>query len=300
MLTAEQIQLRRSGLAATDLVRLSGASPWGTAHDVYREKTAEPDDEIVPVADARNIGQVLEPLVLELLADARGLRLTPGKTERHASVPHFLATPDANVVLFPSDPKRIAVAEVKCVGARLFHKWADDEIPDYVRVQVAWQCLVCDVPRAYVGALLGTEFRSYIVEREPNLEAALCQLADGFWRSHVLTRLPPAPDGSESARKMLASVFRKVNVGLVSAPAEAEEWAERYRAAKAAREAAETDEETAKQNLQRLIGENEGIESPHFKATWKWQKGGRVEAFDRKPTRTFRFTDARKKAEAAE
>jgi len=194
-------------------------------------------------------------------------------------------------MVLPSAPKRVALAEAKVVGLRTASRWTEESPPDYVIVQCAWQMAVTSMPLVYVPALLGTELRIYEVERDQHLEGALFELCERFWRRHVLARVPPSPDGSEAARKMLAAVWPKHNAGIVSAPAAAEELAEAFHRARVAEAAAKAEKELAQQKLTQLIGAHEGIESPNFRATWKWQQAAHVAAHTRAAGRVFRFTD---------
>lgn len=284
MLTDEQLAMRRTGLTATDMVKLSGASPWGSAHDVYADKIGAPSHA---QNGAMRVGNDLEPIVLGWLARDRGITLTPGTTERHASMPWALATPDANVVVLPSNPQRVAIAEAKVVGLRQAARWSDDAPPDYVVVQNAWQMLVTGVSLVYVPALIGTELRIYEVHRDADLEGALVELGSRFWTQHVVARKPPTHDGSDGARRMLASVWPRESAGLVSAPSEAEDIARAWLEADRAEKAACAAKERAAQAMKSLLAYREGFVSPNFKVTWRWQKASHVAAHTREPQRRF-------------
>lgn len=287
-LTPEQLEMRRTMLTATDIVKLSGASPWGGPHQVWLDKVKGETE--FKGNQATRIGERLEPIILAMLAEERSLTLTPGETERSASEPWAGATPDANVIILPSAPQRVALAEAKAVGLRLAHKWTEESPPDYVVVQCAWQMAVTRVPLVYVPALIGTELRVYEVHRDADLEGALVELGRRFWTGHVLPKAPPPADGSEAARKMLQAVWPKHNAGLVSAPAEAEEIARMYLEAQRAEDDARARKALAQQRLCELIGDHEGVVSPNWKATWKLQKEVQVPAHTRASNRVFRFS----------
>ena len=46
MLTDAQIRMRRTGLSATDMARLSGENPYGGPIDVYLDKTRTEDEAL--------------------------------------------------------------------------------------------------------------------------------------------------------------------------------------------------------------------------------------------------------------
>lgn len=290
MLTTEQLALRKTGLGSTDIVRLSGESPWGTAHDVYTDKTT---DETKPQNEAMSLGHRLEPIVCELIAEKFGLTLADGLTERHPIVAWALSTPDR---LAMNGKSRIGVAEAKVVGARLFGHWAEDEPPSYVHIQAQWHCTITRTPVCYVGALLGTEFRGYVVEHDPDLGTALLELGDRFWRNHVTARIPPTVDGSESARRMLRAAWPRPGKAVAIATEAIDRIALTCLEARA-REAEWKDRrELAEQQLCEFIGENEGVDGRGWRATWKLRAEHTRPACIVKASRVFLMKETKVKA----
>lgn len=267
--------MRAAGLSATDMTVIAGVTPYGrTVHDVYLSKLGLEEER--EQTSAMSLGHRLEPVALALLSDERSLTITPGTTEQHPIMTWAVATPDGNVLDAP-DGQRIAVAEAKAVGLRMASRWGengdDETIPDEVRVQVAWQMIVTRVKRAHVVALIGTEARFYDVEHDDDLATALLEMGDTFWRKHVLTKVAPPIDGSESAAAMVRQLFRRASAPLIDAPAEAEQLVHDYLAAKEALDAAETRKRAAQAKLEAMIGEHEGLRGADWIATWKERAG---------------------------
>lgn len=286
MLTVEQLRVRKSGLGSTDIVRLSGESPFGTLHDVYREKVA--DDDPRPPTEAQSLGHRLEPVVCEMIAEKFGLSLRESGTERHPILPWALSTPDRLVVKADAC---VAVAEAKLVGFHLASHWDDEEYPPpYVHVQSQWHMTVTRKPVCYVGALVGTEFRAYVVEHNEDLSCALQEIGNNFWERHIVARVPPPPDGSEGARRMLRAAWPRATRGMLVATAPIDEVAIAYFDAKRQEDEWAEKRTLAEQQLCVAIGEHEGIEGDGWKATWKRQEAVEVKAFTRKATRVFRMT----------
>jgi putative phage-type endonuclease len=275
MLTAEQIELRRTGVTATDAAIIAGVYPYGrTVHDVYLEKLGAAD--AVTQTPAMALGHRLEPVALALLAEEFGLTIRPGKTEKHPIQTWCIASPDGDVL--ENDGKdRVAVAEAKAVGLRMAARWGEsgdpETIPDEVRVQVAWQMIVTRTPRAHVVALLGTEARFYELQHDEDLAGALLEMGDTFYRDHILARVPPEVDGSEASARMVRGLFRRARLGLIKAPVEAEGLVRDYLRARSLLDDAERAKTAAQAKLCALIGEAEGIEAPGFVATWKARAG---------------------------
>ena len=275
MLTDAQLQMRREGLTATDMTVLAGVSPYGrTAHDVYLDKMGLSEPSATTAS--MGLGNRLEPVALALLADERGLTISPGTTEKHPIMPWVIASPDGNV-LDGDTGHRVAVAEAKAVGLRMAHRWGEsgdaNAIPDDVRVQVQWQMITTRTPLAHIVALLGTEARFYEVGHDEDLSGALLELGDAFWRERVLAKSPPDIDGSEASARMIRGLFRKATLALVAAPPEASDLVQQFLLAKAAAEKAEQNEAAAKARLCAIIGEHEGLRGNGWTATWKTRAG---------------------------
>jgi hypothetical protein len=297
-LTEADLALRRTGVTATDVVVLAGLSPYAgaSAHTVFAEKLGLPIER--KSSEAMDLGHELEPIVLQRLAVKRDLVLSRGASCRNEKAPTHLASPDAfaaprehgphTVKLFDGGPYT-AVVDAKAVGFRFASQWGEDgeSPPDHVVAQVAWQMHVTDLPRAYVGALLGTEVRTYEVARDAELEAALIEIADRFWTNHVLTRKPPAIDGSEGAGQMVAAIVGKPRGPMVKASVEIEEAARLYFECEQASALTEGALQQARNILKLACGEAEGIKGDGWRLLYRWREPTMVEAYEKKGYRHF-------------
>lgn len=272
-LTQEQMEIRKTGVTATDAVVLSGLAPFSDAspHRVWCEKVGL---HVEPLSGERlELGHELEPIILRRLAMKRSLTLHPGGTIRSTACAHHLATPDA--VHFPNgtDHDAEAVAEAKAVGLRYADSWGaeGEEIPDHVLAQVQWQMHVLGLEQGYVGALIGTEVRTYPVRLDRDLVGALVEVADRFWTDHVLTKRPPAIDGSGGATEMLRALFPRQKGPMLRAAASVEDAARQYFTLKREAETAEGRFEAAKQALILACGEAEGIIGDGWRLKYAWR-----------------------------
>lgn len=278
-LTAAQLELRRTGITATDVVILAGFSRWGSPLEVYESKLGAPPK---PQTLAMAMGHAAEGVIMDRLAEKHGLTLAPGETIRDPIQTHFLATPDRFVL--DKKGERIAVCEAKLVGFHLVPEWLDPDdpnvrvFPDSVAAQTAWQMGVSRKRRNYVGALLGgwrdEDYHDVVVDLNEDLWLALAEIADRFWKDHVLARVPPPPDASEGAREALGRLFPAIKRPVLE-PASADTVArmERYLAinAELARLAKEKDQ--LGNELRLAIGDAQGLRGPDCKATWLPQDG---------------------------
>jgi predicted phage-related endonuclease len=101
--------------------------------------------------------------------------------------------------------------EVKVVGIGMAADWdllADDGIPHYVRVQVAWQMHVADLDEVHVISLVGgaSGFRVFYIRRDLRLEAVLVGAAEAFWRRCAQKDCPPL-DASDASRALVEALY---------------------------------------------------------------------------------------------
>jgi predicted phage-related endonuclease len=293
-LTTEQLEMRRSGVTATDVVALAGASPYGDdAATVFAAKVGPPTT--CRESPAMAAGHAIEPLALRLLADAegfaaRGLTITPGTdTLRHAIFPWLMATPDG-IVVPVTGGRPVAGAEAKLVGARMMHHWGEDRevVPDWVHIQAQVQAMVLRVSTVYVTAMLGgTEHRVYEVQHDVGLAQALVEVAEAFYTRHLVPKVPPPSSDPGRARAAIEAAWPRHRAGLVSATPAAEAVARRYLEARETEKAAKAAKELAAAELAALIGEGEGVEGTGWRATWRWHEGHEVKAYRVEAGRRF-------------
>lgn len=291
-LTAEQIEMRRTGIGSTDIVRLSGESPFGKMHDVYREKVS---NDVTPPTESQSLGHRLEPVVCQLIAEKFGLTLVESTTERHPILTWALSTPDRNVLRGKS---RVAVAEAKLVGFAMARDWEDEAHPPaYVHIQSQWHMTVTRTQVCYVGALIGTEFRAFELPHDEDLSCALQEVGQGFWEKHVVPRVPPPPDGSEAASRMIRAAWPKGSGKTLIASAPVDKAAIAYFEASAREDEWKKKRALAEQQLKFAMGEAyDSIEGDGYAITWRDRAAYEVKAHTVKATRVFLAKSGKTKA----
>jgi predicted phage-related endonuclease len=275
-LTKRQLEIRRSGITASDIRAIVGVDPYGRGpHDVWTDKVIGPANDDAET-EYQNIGSELEPLAIRLTAAKRKLHVLrrdpQSLTVRHRERSAHVATPDAFLAETAlHDP--VALCEAKIVGFYNAHDWghADDEIPDWCLVQVTWQSYVTEIPVVIVGALIGTECRTYRIERDDELTGVLVEAADRFIVDHITPKRPPTVDGSAGSGRMLRALFPRATGPMVRATDEIEAVAKEYFEAKRARDDAEVRLEEQKQLLMTACAEFEGLTGDG----WRLRRGVR-------------------------
>jgi putative phage-type endonuclease len=306
-LTPEQIILRRQGLTASDIVVISGTVPFKKARtlfDLYVDKVCPEQAVPTETTEAMDLGHEAEPMIVARVARKRNLSIVyPQTTVRHPKIEWAMATPDALVVDDSSgpihDPVPTGLIEAKLVGIHMVDSWdrGDEGVegpPDYVFTQVTWQLFVKGLKRCYVAAMIGTEFRIYDVAYDEDYAMALVELGERFLVDHIRPKRPPAADGSESARRMLASVFPRSNGNLLDADTEAECAAKMYFEGSALVKEGERLKDDAKALLMEKIGESDGIKGHGFRCFWKNRDGYHVPAYTVDPGRKFDLRPSRR------
>lgn len=261
---------RRSGIGASEVAALLGLDPRKTPLSLWLEKTGQ-----APAFEGNRfteMGHRFEPLIADAYADREGVALEAVTTTRHPEIPHIFATPDRRVL----GTNRLV--ECKAVfSPRVMVMFGEDgssDYPEHFAVQAMVQAAVMDAEDVHLAALLGADLRVYRVPRDHDRERRLLDVIDGWWQRHIVGGERPAMDGSEAAAEYLARIYPKHTRPLLevdgSAAALLAECIETHRARKAAEEAFEV----AKQNLQMVIGDAEGVIAPGLgKVTWKKANG---------------------------
>jgi putative phage-type endonuclease len=242
---------RREGIGASDIPVIAGESPYRSAIELWAEKSGavqpEPDAE---TAELFELGHLMEPVLLELYERRTGRH--PRRVRRmlaHPDVPWALASLDAQA------PVRRAVEAKWTTSSR----WHGEGIPDDVLMQVQWQLFVTGWDVADVVALVGRSARVVEVPRDQGLIDDLYSLAAAFWAS-VVSGTPPAPDGSESARRTLTRLHPVDDGTYLPATPDLVELVDLYRSAKAAKSAAEDSEKGIGNALRAVLRDASGIE----------------------------------------
>lgn len=274
-LTAEQKQLRRTGIGSSDIAAIVGLSPFATAYDVYLSKVEGIDLE---ETFAMELGSLLEPAVLSLYerrAKPTMLRRSPG-TFIHPKLPFVVDTPDAEA----GHADGLRMVEAKTARFADAEEWGEegtDAVPEHYVPQALWhigmaRARYCDstITRCDLPVLIRTdEFRIYRIEWNEVLFGLLVEAAAKFWRDHVINGVPPSPEGSKRAAAFIKERFPRDNGSVTKATEEDLPLVNRAIAAHAAHEKAKAELEAAKFLLQKRMGLASILETPIGSVSWK-------------------------------
>lgn len=281
-LTDAQLELRRTGLTATDIPAIMGLSPWKSAFDVWVEKREPPAHVDPEPGSAMWLGTHCEPILEAWYQSQHPDARLRGNNEtiRHPKYPIVLATPDR----FVDDPDRgQGLAEYKTSGLTggFVKGWGapgTDLIPEMYLAQTQWQMGAaqrawCDVPAMIAGRglveyeVLGDEdFFGHLYEN----------IALPFWHDYVQAgKVPEDPGPSEQTSRALAKHFNKATAGMLTiAPENAvcDAITALHTAVAIAKDAG-TKADALKNLLKVLIANNKGMVGEFGKLYWSPVKG---------------------------
>lgn len=273
-LSAEDRAMRLTGIGASEIAAVLEIGPdpkfgplrlWCKKPTPTRPPLLVEEDEDEPLQSDEDgtdrlppaaIGHALEQAMRELYASRTGIQMAPAATMRHRRVAHVLATPDGL-----SDPGHDRGLEIKIVGARMAHHWADDAVPEYVESQCAQGMAVTGRSQWGVIALVGgTDLRIHRLTRDPELEELLLDEASRFWVDHVDGDRPPPEMSWQERRQYLrlrygrpeTTTCRIVEDGVL-------ELADRLARINGEIKLLETEKETVTNALINVVGDDYGI-----------------------------------------
>lgn len=268
-LTAQQLELRRGGIGSSDIAAVLGEDPFKGPLDVFLDKTGRSEDT---TSEQAELGQELEPVIADRFARKNGFKLRKCGTRVHSELPWVMATADRRIV------KTRDLAEVKNVGWRMAQRWSVTrdviEAPAYVLLQGHWQCLVLGMDAFWIVALIGgRDFYQQRFEFDAGFASDMLEVADKFWREHVLAGVQPAPGATEAARKLLEKLHPRGGAGRLEATPEIGELAKEYARAQAVEAEWKRTKTAAGNRLRQLLGEHDETVGEWGSVTWRAGKG---------------------------
>lgn len=273
MLTAEQLEVRKSGIGASESAAIMGLSPFDSPMSIWMRKVGL--QEVEP-NEAMEAGSFLEGGIAKWYSHMTGATLHHClKTLRHPKHKAVLATPDRFIV---EARKRTGLVEIKDVGSAR-EDWGEegtDQVPVHYLVQVAQQLEVTGLPYAKLVAFFHdrrTRPRVYHIERNRELQDEIVDSVNTFWSKHVVPKVAPELDGSEGTKEYLKHIYKEHGPEIVNAPFAAEKWAAVYFKAAADETDAKARKDEGSNMLKAYIAQNAGIRGAWGTATWKMSAG---------------------------
>ncbi len=257
---------RRHSLGASEVAAVCGLDPFKSKLDVWGSKMGWLRQED---SDAADMGNLLEPVLLQRYADLRQVALRQVGT-LYGPESWISCTPDGLVV---GGSQWLRDVQVKCVGRHMADHW-DHGAPDYVHAQVQWELMVTGLQSADVVALIcSTEFRIIPIDRDQTLIDNILTICRAFWFEHVAENQMPEVDGSETALAILRAMHPERGKA-IAADDELIAMAQQHQAQAAALDVAGEELKALRNRIRQNLGEAPGAEWPGGRITYRTNKAG--------------------------
>ena len=270
-MSPEDRELRRKTLGSSEISAVCGVNPYQTMHDVWLSKCRNVDFE---GNEATELGNLLEPSIAAIYSDRYGAVLHKGKYTI-GRLPWMSATPDYHI-------DGGGLLEAKLVGFRSVYQWGpgdtderqSDIVPMSYLVQCQWQMRVTGEPFVKVAALMGTEFRTYTIHSDGEIQGRLEAKGMDFWERYVLTGTPPPVDGSRNASDMLKVLYPRSGPEPIRGDAACEEMVSMLRSARDGYTKAETEKRLRENKIKEYLGDASGAYGEGWRIRYRTTASG--------------------------
>lgn len=244
----EWLRMRNTGIGGSDAASIMGYNPRKSALQLWMEKTGQTEPEDLSNNERVYWGTVLEEPVARRFAAETGKRIRRSGTLRDDAHPYMIANPDRMLI------GENAGLEIKTTASYLGKNWEGDNIPDAYYFQCLHYMAVTGADRWYIAALIGGQEMTYKCIQRRDEEIDMLRKAEAAFWQHVEDKTPPPADGSESAARALAQMYRETKPEPMTLPEAAADLIQRIDDANEAAKEAKAKMQLAKNQLAEMMG----------------------------------------------
>ncbi len=264
---------RKNGIGGSDAGAVCGLNPYRSPLAVYQDKTGTETDDTD--SESMRQGRDFEDYV------ARRFMEQTGKKARRANAiykstehPFMYANVDRLII------GENAGLECKTASAYSADKWKDGHIPESYQLQCHHYMAVTGAESWYIAVIiLGKDFLWHRIERDEDLIRNLISIESAFWNDHVIPRLMPEPDGSESSERLIRQLAGKAASEKEIPLSGFDEQLKRRMEIAELMDKLDMEKRTIEQKLKLYMGDAEIAENDRYRITWK---NSRTERLDTK------------------
>jgi putative phage-type endonuclease len=253
------IAFRQSHIGSSDAPAIVGESPYRSALALFLEKTVGP--EVIDADRQRlfRIGHAMEPVILGLYADETGRKVAKGRVLESRDLPWLSCSLDGE-----TDGR---IIEAKWTSSS---RW-DAGVPGDVAVQVTHQMGVSGIRMADVAVLTPRGFTVYEYPFDQGFWDSILSQEETF-RERIRLNLPPPPDGSDSSRKAIASLYPVDSGEILEADPATTTIVRELLSAKKHLADVEAEVGSLENTLRFILEDASGVQGPGFTVSYKRAK----------------------------
>ena len=220
----EWLRYRQMGIGGSDVASLIGINKWKSPIELWLEKTGQSNEPQIE-SEAAQWGNIMEPVLRNHFAEVTQKPVAEVKAIlQHRDYPFMLANVDG---VTTDDAGNPAILEIKTASEYKRADW-DGGVPAYYQSQIQHYLCVTGVQKTYCAVLIGgNSFRIYEVDADAEVQTMLVKLEEQFWKK-VQNMVCPEMDGSDSAKKLLDSMYHGGISEEIVLPTEAIEHIDAY------------------------------------------------------------------------
>lgn len=199
-------ELRGIGIGGSDIGAILGVNKYKSAIDIYIDKTEGKKQDGNRFT---HFGHKLEKVVFEEFQERH-------QNMRCYTVPYTIqrgvCVANVDGMVYDPEKDRYGILELKTTSAYNKDEWTGDTVPDSYYAQVQHYLYVTGLSFAYIACLVGgNDYKEFYIERSLEDIDYIQEKATDFWKNHVVKKIPPMLDGSDSYSKYLLEKADKEN-----------------------------------------------------------------------------------------
>lgn len=258
----EWLRLRKQGIGGSDAGAIAGLNPCCSPMKVYLDKISPEFDG--QDSEAMRVGRDLEEYTAMRFTEATGLKVRRSNY-MYQSMSHPFMIADVDRLIVGED------AGLECKTCSAFHadQWKDRNVPVHYLIQVLHYMAVTGRKAWYIAVLiLGVGFQYVKIERDEEMIRDLVGIESEFWNGHVIPRVMPSPDGSDSCSKVLGKIFERAKKGEAIPLVGFDGKLERREELERMIDEMETEKKKIDQELKLFLGDHEAAFNERYRVTW--------------------------------
>jgi predicted phage-related endonuclease len=266
------LQLRSRGIGGSEIAAILGIDPRRDAFSVWADKLGMVGRSAA--TGRMRWGKRIEQVIAEAYAEETHQPVVWfDETLHHPERTWQVYTPDAFVGIDGLYAPWAGGLDAKNVALDQINNWGEpgtDAVPEPIFCQCQWYCSGSELPWWDVAGLFGgNDLRIFRVNRDTEIEGALLEEGERFWRDHVLARVPPEPGSTPATVEALRQMFPRQTKDLRFATAEEAALLAELKQANERWDEANARCLTVENRLKYAIGESEGLIHQGWKLTWR-------------------------------